>query len=272
MPYPSRPVISAPRMTRISLYPLAACMALAVALPGLAKAQYRDFHNLELQFGFKNFKVDHGNFFFSHDTLLPDTSGVSARHDIGSPNSISLLSLGFETQLPHGIFLSTKAEVNVRGPLGGGFQIGAGYRFRLNYFMRIQPEILLSWGILYDTLGAVSYFPSPLTLSGIRFWEGAEITAIYRGQQYGFQPRMTFVADFAPKWEFRFTMMWQVALAYNQAVVLSGPIGPVQTGRVAIPFRQPYMLTAFEGAALDKALYRPSGLSARVGIAFKVVK
>ncbi|MBI1183188.1 hypothetical protein GC194_02870 [bacterium] len=235
-------------------------------------AQYHHFDNLEVQVGFKNFKVDYGDLFFRRDTLLPEPSFIQGRNKIGSPNSITLLSIGYETELKNNLFLSTKTEFNLKGARGMGIQLGAGYRFHLNYFLRLQTELLFSWGMVSDTIGSTTYSPSPLLMNGIQFWPDAEVHAIYRGQQYGMQPKVTFVADFAKKFEFRFTMMYQVAFIYNQVFVFSGDLIPGQQGHFSVPFRDPYTVVQFNNAPPEKALYRPSGLSARMGFAYKVVR
>jgi len=237
-----------------------------------AKAQYRHFDNFEVQLGFKNFKVDQGSLFFRHDTLQPQASFISGKNTIGSPYLLTVFSIGYEAELVNDFYLGVKSEINVKGIKGGGLQVGLGYRLHLNYFLRLQPELLLSWGMITDTIGGTNYSPNPLELKGVLFWEDADISVLYRGQQYGFQPKLSLVAEFAQKFEFRFTMMYQVALVYNQAFVFSGATGPVQTGSVLMPFRDEHMVVSFNDEELTKAIYRPSGLSARVGFAYKLVK
>ncbi|MFY0673759.1 MAG: hypothetical protein JXQ87_10155 [Bacteroidia bacterium] len=248
----------------------------ALFVASAAFSQYRDFDNFEIQVGFKGFRVTPGSFSFRHDTLYPDTAFVQGRHAIGSPNNMNLLSIGYEAQVYDNIFVSVKSDFNIgsnnrkRIP-GLGIQLGAGYRYNLNYFMRLQGEFLLNWGMLTDTLGFTSsYSPERLTLKGIQFQPNTQLTAFYRGQQYGFQPKISLVANMTPLLEFRFTMMYQVALVYNQAIEIEGEIGPDQTEKVILPFRSEYTQVMFDDLPPEKAIYRPSGFSARVGFAYKL--
>lgn len=237
-----------------------------------AKAQHHHFDNLEVQLGFKNFKVDPGSMFFRHDTLFPDTAFIQGRNNIGAPNLLTILSIGYEAEVYDDLFLSIKTEFNTKGVPGMGVQLGMGYRLNLNYFMRLQGEFLLSWGMVTDTMGSTSYSPSPLMLQGIRFADTAQITSFYRGQQYGFQPKITLVADITSRLEFRATMMYQIALVNNQAVVIEGAIGPSQTEKVVLPFRDENTVVTFDDLIPEKALYRPSGFSARAGFAYKIIR
>ncbi len=251
---------------------------LLVAFTITAKAQFRDFDNLEVQYGFKGFKVDAGNFYFRHDTLKPDTAFVTGRHKIGAPDIMNLLSIGYEAQIFDNVFISAKTDFNIGGRnvsriAGMGIQIGGGYRHKLNYFMRLQGEFLLSWGTITDTLGYTSsYAPKTLYLNGIQFQESVPLTSFYRGQQYGFQPKLSLVANFSPLMEFRFTMIYQVALIYNQAIVLEGQVGPSQTEKITLPFRNENTIVTFDDLPLEKAVYRPSGFSARAGLAIKIIR
>ncbi|MGB0429003.1 MAG: hypothetical protein ACPGLV_00920 [Bacteroidia bacterium] len=251
---------------------------LFIAVAFTSQAQFRDFDNFELQYGFKGFKVDAGNVYFRHDTVIPDTSFVLGNGKIGAPEIMNLLSIGYEAQVYDNIFVSAKTDFNIGGRgvsriAGMGVQLGAGYRYKLNYFMRLQGEFLLSWGVVTDTMGSTSsYNPRPLTLSGIQFVDTASLTTFYRGQQYGFQPKVSLVAEFSPRLELRFTMMYQIALVYNQSVVLEGLVGPNQTERVNLPFRNENTNVTFNDLPLEKPLYRPSGFSARAGLAFKIIR
>lgn len=239
-------------------------------------SQFRDFDNLEIQLGFKGFRATPGSFSFRHDTLIPDTSFVQGRHAVGSPNNMNLLSIGYEAQVHENIFVSVKTDFNIgsnnrkRIP-GMGIQLGAGYRYKFNYFMRLQGEFLLSWGMLSDTLGyTTDYRPERLMLNGIQFQPNTQFTTFYRGQQYGFQPKLSLVANMTSLLEFRFTMMYQVALIYNQAIKLEGEIGPGQTKKVVLPFRSEHTQVLFDDLTLERAIYRPSGFSVRVGFAYKL--
>lgn len=241
------------------------CFFLLVS--SVAGAQYRHFDNIELQLGFKNQKADQGYFDFMYED---DTVTLQRNKRYGPPDMQALLGLGAEIELTDNIYLGVKGELNLTNVSGAGFQVGAGYRLKLNYFMRLQPELLFSWATIVDTIGRVNYSPNQLTVNGITFWSDDEITAFYRSHQYGIQPKLTLVADFAERFEFRYTMMYQMNMVYNQGIQLRGNITPGQKVRTTIPFRSEFMTTTLDDVPLEKPIFRPSGFTVRVGLAYKL--
>lgn len=249
-----------PSFMRISL------IAIALLMSSWAAAQYRHFDNLEVQLGFKNHKADQGDFGFAYND---DTVTIERTRNFGPPDIQAIIGIGTEFELRNNFYLGVKGEFNITNATGGGFQVGAGYRLKLNYFMRIQPELLLSWATVLDTLGRVSYSPRQLTLNGVKFWPGDELTAMYRSHQYGLQPKISLVADFAKKFEFRYTMMYQMNFIYNQAIQIRSGLTNAEPVKTAVPFRSEFMTTTLDGEALEKPLLRPSGFTVRVGLAYK---
>lgn len=232
-----------------------------------ATAQYRHFDNIEMQLGFKNQKADQGRFGFVY---TDDTINVQREKEYGAPDMQALIGIGAEFELKNNFYLGVKGEFNITNVSGWGLQLGAGYRLKLNYFMRLQPELLVSWATIVDTIGLVSYSPSQLKLNDITFWPNSELWGFYRAHQYGIQPKLTLVADFAERFEFRYTMMYQMNFIYNQAVQLRGEISPEQNVRTTLPFRSELMTTTLDGEPLEKPIFRPSGFTVRVGFAYKL--
>ena len=232
----------------------------------LAGAQYRHFDNFEMQLGFKNHKATPGRFEYEYNN---DTVSIGRGVNLGPPDMQVLIGAGMEFEIKNNIYLAVKGEYNLTNERGGGAQLGAGYRLKLNYFMRLQPELLLSWGMLVDTIGVTSPSASPFRINDITFWPNYEIVSFYKTQYYGVQPKLSLVAEFASNWEFRYTMMYQVNFVYNQAVQLRGNISPTQDVRTSVPFRSEFMTTTFDGEPLTKPLYRSSGFTVRAGFAYK---
>ena len=235
-------------------------------------AQYRHFDNFEFQIGFRSYKVEPGLLSFGHDTLSPDSSGIAGQNPLNVPGIPLVLSVGYEFEIKNDFFASAKADFNLTSVVGRGIQIGAGYRYDLNYFMRIQPEIMVSWNRVTDSIGKgkTGYYPGAPRLGGKRFWDSLPITAMYRNEQFGIQPKITFVAEFADRFEFRYTMMYTLGLVNNQAILLRGLVAPNQPDEVLLPFRSEHTRVFVDDKIPTKAIYRSGGFSARVGLAVKL--
>ena len=230
------------------------------------------FDAFELQLGFKNTKADKGVFSYRMDSIMPDTASMWGSKAIGPTESIVFLGGGVEIDLGNRFFAAAKGAVYLKGAKGGEFALGLGYRFRLNYFLRLHPELLVSWTSFQDSIGKLSYTPDQMTLIDMRFMRDARLTTYYKNQQYGFQPKLSFIADVGDKFEFRFTLMYQLGIIYNQSLVVKGAITTGQDGKKVLPFRKEELITKFDGEDLTKSLYRSSGFSARVGFAIKLYR
>lgn len=235
-------------------------------------AQYRNFDNFEIQIGFKSYKADPGVLSFQHDTLEPDTAGIKGRNAISVPGMPLVLSAGYEFEVKDDFFVSLKGDLNLNNVTGWSVQAGGGYRYELNYFLRVQPELMLSWSSVTDSIGRseTKYYPGAPRLGGIRFWDSLPITAMYKNQQFGIQPKITLVAEFGGVFEFRYTMMYTLGLANNQAILLRGNIAPNQTDQVVLPFRNEHTTVLVDDKPPTKAIYRSGGFSAKVGLAVKL--
>lgn len=235
-------------------------------------AQYRHFDNLEVQIGFRSYKATPGIFSFRHDTLQPDSSGIAGQNKLNIPGVPLVLSVGYEFEIKDNFFASARADFNLNNVVGNGIQVGAGYRHKLNYYLRIQPEIMFSWASVTDSIGKgeTGYYPGAPRLGGKRFWDSLPITAMYRNHHYGIQPKITLVAEFGGRFEFRYTMMYTIGLVNNQAILLRGNVAPNQPDEVLLPFRSEYTTVTVDGQEPTKAIYRLGGFSARAGLAVKL--
>lgn len=234
-----------------------------------AGAQRFDYHNLNVQIGHKGYISDFGDLSLSYvyDTLSSKTIRSNGR--FAPELNYLTLETGFEFQVEDEWLVSVKGDFHLNGIKGYSLMAGAAYRYRLNYFMRLQPELLLTYNYVSDTIGGVSRSEDTLVFSDGGFFNETPIIGFYRNSGMAMQPRLSFIADVNDFLEFRFTAIQQISFLNSEQWYLEGEVISGQKTSAEVPFSSERFSYTLEDMPPEKALIRMQGFSFRAGFALK---
>lgn len=239
-----------------------------------ASAQFDNYNNLELSIGYKPLLVNTNTFsyrFVRVDTIDTNTNVVTSTFDLAPPQPPIILQGGLSIHVKDNFLAVLRAwrMLNTTETTTWGFSIGAAYRWKINYFIRLQPELRFFYGQSSLPMGPVNYTGRQLNFDDIQFVEGTPVEGIYRNRNFSMVPAAKFIVDIKRRWEFRFSAAYHIGLVNSQGVILQSSVVPGQPISRFVSLKEETAEILQDGKAPDKPLIRFSRTSVKVGIGWK---
>ena len=235
-----------------------------------AKAQIKNWHSVGIETGIRSLKIGHSLAQYRYLNYSPtDTSTISGQIEAIPPNTQMLIGLGADWYLKNDWVLVTKIDFQLNKNKGFGFQVGAARRYRLNYMIKLQPELLFNFSRNSFEAGTQQV----QTINNVPFYSDTlndyELELNYRLLNYSLQPGLRMLVKLSNILELRLLAQYNVGLLNSQSLIIKGNLSPFQTTTTRISFTDENMDVEAEGEPISKSLIQLGGFSARIGLALR---
>lgn len=248
-------------------------LACGILFCSLAQGQFRNYNNYEIMLGYKPLRVAQGDVRFEYATTDSVMQNLVRGRFKAGPVTPPLLLQGGASFYVQNNFLVVAHAWTMMDTFSNrhawGVGIGAGYRYRVNYMIDIQPELKLFYGATRNTINEVSYTGSMLTFEDLQFFEGAPVTGKYLNRQIALEPEIKFIADLTKRLELRASFAVQMTLLNREMLMISADLAPGQSEAKRIPFKEPSMQVLLNELPAEEPLLRLSGGAIRIGFGYK---
>lgn len=238
-----------------------------------ANAQFDNYHNVELSLGFKPLLVNTNSFsyrFVRADTI--DTNVVTSNFDLEPPQPPLILQAGLAFHIKDNFLAVARAwrMMNQTETTTWGFSIGAAYRWKINYFIRVQPELRFFYGQSALLMGNVNYTGGQLRFEDVQFLEGTDVQGVYQNRNFSMVPAAKLIVDMTKRWEFRVSAAYHIGLVNRQGILLQSVVVPGQPISKFVSLKEETAsIQQNDGTIPDKPLIRFSRTSVKVGVGWK---